>query len=179
MNRTVCVSFCGVVTALCTALMFFTGLIPVGTYAFPAMAGALMIVIVVEMGTAWAWPVYAASSILSYLIAGDREASLLFILFFGYYPILKAVIERHKKGFVSYLLKFIVFNAAMIAEYFISITVLSVPQESFYLFGVNLAVVFLAAGNLVFAVYDFGISSLVVAYYRRLHPSVSRLFRMK
>lgn len=179
MNRTVCVAFCGVITALSTVLMLFTGLIPIGTYALPAMAGVLLIVVVVELGTAWAWPVYAASSVLSYLVAGDREAAMLFILFFGYYPILKAMIERRRKGFLSYAFKFLVFNAAMIAGYFISITLLAVPQESFTLFGRNLAVAFLLAGNLAFLLYDIAVSSLVVTYYRRFHPMVSRMFRRK
>lgn len=179
MNRTVCVAFCGIITALSTVLMLFTGLIPIGTYALPAMAGVLLIVVVVELGTAWAWPVYAASSVLSYLVAGDREAAMLFILFFGYYPVLKAMIEKRRKGFLSYVLKFLVFNAAMVAGYFISITLLAVPPESFTLFGRNLAVVLLLAGNLVFFLYDAAISSLVVAYYRRFHPMVSRMFRRK
>lgn len=179
MNRTVCVVFCGMVTALSTVLMFFTGLIPIGTYAFPALAGALMITVVVELGTAWAWPVYTASSVLSYLVAGDREAAVLFILFFGYYPILKAVLEKRLKGAASYLVKFLVFNAAMIAAYFISVTLLSVPRESFFLFGFNFLWIFLIAGNLVFLLYDFAVSALVVSYYRRLHSVASRILHKR
>ncbi len=63
--------------------MFLTGLISIGTYALPAFSGILLIVVVIELGAGWAWPVYIASSILSLLIAGDKEAAMLFVVFFG------------------------------------------------------------------------------------------------
>ena len=37
-------------TALGVVLMFLTGLIPIGTYALPAIAGVLLIVAVIEIG---------------------------------------------------------------------------------------------------------------------------------
>ncbi len=106
MSRTIRLAFCGVITALCTVTMFLTGLISIGTYALPAFAGILLIVVVVELGVGWAWPVYLASSVLSLLLAGDKEAAMLFVVFFGYYPILKAQIEGMHRRVLSYLLKF-------------------------------------------------------------------------
>ena len=101
MNKSIRVAFCGIITALCTVLMFLTGLISIGTYALPAFAGILLIVVVIEMGTGWAWPVYIAVSVLSVLLSGDKEAALLFVLFFGYYPILKAVFEKMQKKYCT------------------------------------------------------------------------------
>lgn len=83
MSKSIRVAFCGIMTAFCTLLMFLTGLVPVGTYALPALAGVLLIVVVIEMGTGWAWSVYAASSVLSLFIAGDKEAAMLYIVFSG------------------------------------------------------------------------------------------------
>lgn len=180
MNKSICIAFCGIMTALCVVLMFLTGLIPVGTYALPALAGILLVVLVVEMGTSWAWPVYIASSALSVFLAADKEAAMLYVLFFGYYPILKAVIERRRLNTaITYLLKFSVFNVSMIAGYFVSIWVLGVPQDSFTMFGLNLPVLLLIAGNVTFAVYDYAISSVVVTYTRRFHKTVSRLLNRK
>lgn len=155
-------------------MMFLTGLISIGTYALPAFSGILLIVVVIELGAGWAWPVYIASSILSLLIAGDKEAAMLFVVFFGYYPILKAYIERIRHKFVSYLLKFSVFNAAMVLAFFLSIRLLGVPEDSFTVFGIYLPWAFLIAGNLVFAVYDYAISTLVVLYFQRFHRFVGK-----
>lgn len=173
-------AFCGVITALCVMLMFLTGLIPIGTYALPGLAGVLMIVVVVELGVSWAWPVYAASSFLSFLIAPDKEAALIYVIFLGYYPILKSLIERRRKGFLqTCLLKFAIFNAAMIAEYFLSIRILNIPQESFTVFGVSLPAAFLVLANITFAFYDYALSGLVVMYFKKFHQMLSRLLHSK
>lgn len=174
MGKSVRVAFCGIITALCTVLMFMTSLIPTATYALPALSGVLLIAVVVELGAGWAWPVYVAASILSLLLAGDKEAAMLFVLFFGYYPILKAAIEKIPGKSICYLLKFAVFNASMVIAFLLSIWVLGVPQESFTLFGVYLPFVFLIIGNLVFLLYDYAVSSLVVTYYQKVHKLVKK-----
>ena len=179
MSKSIRVAFCGIMTAFCTLLMFLTGLVPVGTYALPALAGVLLIVVVIEMGTGWAWSVYAASSVLSLFIAGDKEAAMLYIVFFGYYPIVKAVFEKIPKKYLSYLLKFTVFNISMVLGYVLSIWLLGVPEDSFTLFGLNLPILFLIFGNFVFFIYDYAVSGLVVTYYQRFHKLMSKFLRNK
>ena len=159
--------------------MIATGLIPIGTYALPALAGALCVIIVVEMGVKWAIPVYIAISVISLLLAADKEAVVLFIAFFGYYPILKAKLESLHKKLMEYLIKFAAFNAAMIIAFFITIYVLRVPQESFTMFGIYLPWVFLAVGNVVFIIYDYAVSGLVVVYCQRFRKSFNRFLHMK
>jgi len=177
LNRSIRVAFCGIITAFCTMLMFFTGLIPIGKYALPAFAGIILIVVVIEMGKSWAWSVYTATSILSILLAGDKEAAMLFVLFFGYYPILKSILEKIRKKYLVLVSKFAVFNSAMIACFFFSIQVLSVPQDSFTLFGIYLPWAFLILGNIAFVLYDYAISTLVVTYYQRFHKIVGKWLR--
>ena len=41
MKKSEQVALCGVVAALCTLLMFMTGMFPFSTYALPALAGLL------------------------------------------------------------------------------------------------------------------------------------------
>ncbi len=179
MNKSIRVAFCGILTALCTILMFLTGLISVGTYALPALSGILLVAVVIELGTAWAWPVYIAVSVLSLILAADKEAAVLYILFFGYYPIIKALLEKTGKKFWILVLKFIIFNVSIIACYFLSIKVLGVPAESFTFRGIYLPWVFLLVGNIAFILYDYAVSAIVVTYYQRFHPAVSRLLRLK
>ncbi|MCY1714212.1 hypothetical protein [Caproiciproducens galactitolivorans] len=174
MKKSFRLAFCGIITALCTVLMFLTGLISIGTYALPALSGVLLIAVVIEFGKSWAWPVYIAVSVLSLLLAGDKEAAMLFILFFGYYPILKSQIEKIHNRATVYLLKFAVFNVSMILGFFIGIQLLSVPKDSFTVRGIYLPWAFLLLGNFVFAVYDYALSLLVVSYFQRFHPYFSK-----
>lgn len=166
--------------ALCTAVMTLTGLIPIGTYAMPALAGAVLIAVVAEAGTSWAMSVYAAVSLLSVFLAADKEAVLFFVLFFGYYPVLKAVLEKHLRSrALRAAAKLMVFNAAAILEFWAAARFLGVPAESYSLFGHPVPWIFLLAGNFVFVVYDYALSLLVAAYFGRLHKLVAHLLHLK
>ena len=72
----------GIMGALSLMIMFLTAF-PYMTYALPAIAGAVLIPVVIELGSKWAWMVYACVSFLSLLIAPSLEAKVMFIAFFG------------------------------------------------------------------------------------------------
>jgi len=94
MKRSQQVALCGMVAALCTLLLFLTGMFPFSTYALPALAGLLMVSVAVETGASWAFTLYVAVSLLSLLLTPDKEAMLMFIAFFGHYPITKFQLEK-------------------------------------------------------------------------------------
>ena len=167
----------GLLTALGVVLMFLTGLIPIGTYALPAIAGVLLIVAVIEIGAKWAWMIYAAVAVLSLLFAADKEAALLFVLFFGYYPVLKSFLERISNKVLSWISKFAVFNVAVVACFFLAVNFLQLPEDSFTVFGIYLPCVFLILGNAVFLIYDIALSGLVATYVEKLHHRVTKTLK--
>ena len=167
----------GLLTALGVVLMFLTGLIPIGTYALPAIAGVLLIVAVIEIGAKWAWMIYAAVAVLSLLFAADKEAALLFVLFFGYYPVLKSFLERISNKVLSWISKFAVFNVAVVACFFLAVNFLQLPEDSFTVFGIYLPWVFLILGNAVFPIYDIALSGLVATYVEKLHHRVTKTLK--
>lgn len=167
------VSIGGVVGALSVVLMLLTSLVPFGTYAFPAFAGMLLVCVVIELGYSWAFIVYTVVSALSFVFLTDKEAALYYVIFLGFYPILKGLIERLRFIVLQYILKFSVFNVCMVIAFYISITLLSIPKESFNLFGVYLPWVFLLLGNTVFLVYDYCISKVVTVYILKIHKLLS------
>ncbi|MFR4142904.1 MAG: hypothetical protein ACLT1K_02405 [[Clostridium] leptum] len=167
----------GLLTALGVVLMFLTGLIPIGTYALPAIAGVLLIVAVIEIGAKWAWMIYAAVAVLSLLFAADKEAALLFVLFFGYYPVLKTFLERISNKVLSWISKFAVFNVAVVACFFLAVNFLQLPEDSFTVFGIYLPWVFLILVNAVFLIYDIALSGLVATYVEKLHHRVTKTLK--
>ena len=158
------VAFGAVVAALSLVLMLLTGIIPVGTYALPCLSGILLTIIVIEFGIPWAFGVYFAVSVLSFLMVSDKEAALYYVLILGIYPILKSLFERIQIKWLSFVIKLLYFNLSAVAAFYVSIFVLSIPIESFSLFGINMPLAFLAAGNLVFVVYDICVTRLVTIY---------------
>ena len=164
----------GVTAALGLVLMMLTSLVPVGTYAFPAFAGMLLIFIVIEIGSAWAYAVFAATAILSFLLTADKEAALLYAIFLGYYPVLKSLIERVKSRGIQYCIKLALFNAAMIGAFFIAVGLLSIPRDSFNINGVYLPWLFLAIGNIAFIIYDICITRIVTIYMLKWHKKLNK-----
>ena len=165
MKKTYPLALCAVISSFSAVLMFLTGFIPVGTYATPCIAGVLLCVIVIEVGYPAAVAAYVAVSILSLLISADKEAVLYYMLFFGFYPVLKGLVEKLKSKVFQYALKFAVFNVCMIATFFLALSVLSVPKESFVVFGFYLPWAFLLAGNVIFIMYDVCLTRLITTYY--------------
>ena len=154
------IALCAIIAALAVMLMLITSLIPVGTYALPCFAGVLLIAIVIEYGAKWALGVYAVVSVLSFFVAGDKEAVLYFAMLFGYYPVLKAFIEgKLKSKLVQYVLKFALFNAAAVGSFFIATKL------------------FLAFGNLFFLLYDFALTTFVMFYVRKIREKLLHIFK--
>lgn len=170
-------AFCGVIAALSTAVLFLTGVLPVATLAAPALAGLFLIAVVAETDIKHGFGTYFVVCVLAALVAPDREAALIFVLFFGYYPVLYGLLSRMKNVPVRYLLKFLLFNFAMVLDAVLAVFVLGIPAEEFFAQGRLFAAVLLIAANVVFAIYDFSINGLIVFYIRRLHPFVRKYLK--
>lgn len=179
MKRSARLAFSGVLCALslvCLLLTFF----PFATYALPALAGVFLMPLVVECGKITALSAYAAVSALALLVVPDMEAKALFIAFFGYYPVLKAAAESLRSRLAEWFIKLLVFNAAVVGAYTLlasigfSLQEFAVPQLPLSLTAVLL--LFLAAGNVVFILYDIGLTRFLPLYFQRLQPLFRRLF---
>lgn len=153
-------------------------------YALPAMAGILTMFAVIELDKKWAAGIYAATSILGLLLVPNKEAVVIYAVFFGYYPILKAVVESKLPRAAEYAVKFLVFNVALVLDFFIMTKIFGMPFESFM--GIEgetggwvkyIVPILLVLGNLTFTVFDFGTTQLVTGYLRFWQKRFRRLFR--
>ena len=166
----------GILCALSLVCMLLT-ILPISEMGLPALAGAVLIPIILEIGVKWGWMSYACVALLSLLITPSMEAKVLFIAFFGYYPVLKALIERLRKIWLEWIIKLAVFNLTMIGAYWIMLTFLGLPADSFEIFGLDLPFVILAIGNVAFVLYDIALTGVITTYLRVLQPKLARLFR--
>lgn len=177
-KKTAKIAFCGLISALGVVIMFLTGLIPVATLALPAIAGCLLIAVVAEAGIGWGICAYAVTAVLSFFIAPDREAALFYILFFGYYPVIFAVLGRIKRRVLQYGAKLLVFNAAVILEVIIAVNLLGIPFEQMEMLGKFTAPVLLVMANLVFVIYDIALDRLITDYYRKYRGKIRQVFKV-
>lgn len=169
----------GVVAALGVVLMLFQGLVPAASIGIPALAGCLLIPVVAEAGVPWAFGSYGATAALSLLLAPDREAALIYTLFFGYYPALFALLGRVRQKPLRALLKLLAFNAAAVSEALLALYLLHIPLGSLTFLGIHTPLWLLLAANVVFLAYDYALAGLIATYFQRLHPRLSRTLQGK
>lgn len=170
-------AFGGIIAALSIVFMFSTGIIPTLTYAIPALSGALLMAVVIEISPAFAGAIYLAVSILSLLVVADKEAAVMYVAFFGYYPIIKSFIERKTNKTISWIIKYIIFNISMVASYFVVAKVFMISFDDIEFLGKWALPGLLFVGNLVFALYDVALTRLVTAYLIRWQKYVKRVFK--
>lgn len=178
MKQTGRIALGGLLAALalvCMALTAFSW----GTFLLPALAGIVLIPYVVEAGPRRAWLLYAAVGLLSLWISPSRSAQLFFIVFFGYYPILKCLLERLRRRWLEWTLKFAVFNLSFAGAFALLTFAFSLPVKTVSVGGISITWLLPALGNLACWLYDRALSDLVGQYMRRLHPQVARMFRLR
>ena len=176
MKQNVKIRLCGITVALSVVFMLLS-YFPYFTYAIPAITGLLTMMLVIEINVKWAFAAYVAASVLVFIFA-EPESKLMYICLFGYYPIIKALIERINKPVIEWVLKLVVFNAAVLLIYVVFAGMFGISLDDFNVIGKYGVYIFWAFGNAVFVLYDITVSRLSGTYMYRIHPKVKKLLRI-
>ncbi len=175
MKRTSKITLCAVCSALSVVFMLL-GYFPYLTYAVPAVAGLFVMIPLIEVGTSYAFASYAVSSAIVFLVA-EPETKVLYILLLGYYPIVKALIERLRKAPLEWVLKLILFNVTVAATYFALKFLTNIDVEDFGPLGKYGAYVFVVLCNIAFVMYDIAVSRISVLYFSRIRGKIGFFFK--
>jgi len=138
--------------ALAVVLMSLGTLIPVATYTCPVLCCLILQTVLNLCGGRMAWAWYGAVTILSLLMAPDKEAAAVFGAI-GYYPIVKPKLERRK---VPWLWKGLLFNASILVMYAILLELIGMEQlvQEFSGMGTAMTGILLLLGNVTFYLLD-------------------------
>jgi len=163
------------VTALSVMLMLLTGVFPMMDFALPALAGVLLISVVVELGRKWAALCWLAVSLVSFFVAPLKDSALFYFVLLGHYPILKSMIEGLRRPVLEWVLKFGCLN--LTAGIGLAAVVWLFRMED-YMGVLEAAPLMLLGGllllNAVFFVYDIALTRLVSAYIGFFRPRYIR-----
>lgn len=176
MKKSYYVSFGAVMSAAAVGILFLTGVFPYATYGLPALAGAAFLPLVIEFGPRKALLPYFAASLLGLFIAPDKEAAVLFVFFFGFYPIIKSAIEKSNSSFYRILLKFLCFNLFVTLAYLVIVFLLGIREvlSEFAFLGQFVIVGVLLFANLAFFLYDMALTNLARLYLFILRPKFKK-----
>jgi len=156
--------------ALCVISLFVASVWPMGRFGLVAFASLFVAAAVIEGGIASGISVFVVSSIIGMLILPNRAAPLLFIIFFGYYPFAKSLIEHIKYNILQWVIKLALFNAATVIVWILMREILLDAIGNNVVFSIDFISfpLIMIGGSIVFLVYDFGFTKLIWFYINRI-----------
>lgn len=146
--------------AVCVVIMLLGAVIDLGTYAAALLAGVAGIPYGQKYGRKYQLMVFAASALLSFMLVPNIEQNLMYLGFFGWYPVLWPSLEKLAQV-TKYIVKFVIFNVCFISVEALLMLVL-VPEAM----GSTLFVIFVITANVTFFAYDYMIPLLDVPFKR-------------
>ena len=163
-EKTWTVALSGVLAAMSLALLYLASVLPTGQLGVAAVAGLFPMAAVISAGWKAGVCCWLASGLLGLLIVPGKGIALLFLLFFGLYPVVKSLIERMKKLVLEWICKLILFNADLLLCLQVAGGILmgSLPEQLRELW------LLWPVLNAVFIVYDIGLSRLAPLYINRV-----------
>jgi len=161
-------------SALSAVSLYFASVWPTGQVGIVAFSSLFVAAAVIEMGIVQGIYVFIVSSLLGILLLPDKAAPLLYILFFGFYPVIKSSSEMVRSRMLQWVIKLAVFNAALTVIWFF-------VRWIFIDFGENspgTAIIYLF-GNVIFIVFDYGYTKLIWFYLNRISKYIKKGIRDK
>ena len=169
-------AYCGIVAALCVALMLLGAVIPIAMFIAPAVASFLIATVCVECGLQMALTAYAAVSLLALLFVPDKEVALIFTVLLGYYPLVKPKFERIRPALLRGVCKLLLCNGAVLAMYgliYLLVPMGSISQE-LRTTAMAATLVTLAMGNVAFLLYDRALHNMLMMYRLVWQPKLHK-----
>ena len=111
------IALCGVLGALSITFLLSGYLFPFATYVSPAIAAALLLIVVYEFGIKTGLTLYTAVSLLALMLVPDYELVFMFIFVFGLYTVIKMPLDRKLGKKAGILAKLVYINMALAVSY--------------------------------------------------------------
>lgn len=173
-------ALCGIISSLAVVIMLSTYLSPFLVYTAPAFSGLLLLLIINELGCKWATGTYVTVSLISAFVIADKEASVFYIMFFGFYPILGYVLNKKiRNQLIRTVLKLISFNLSCLISFAVCMYVLSLDMSDITEGGLFFTITFAVLMNILFFIYDLLILRLQELYVKKLRKKFRKLFNIR
>ncbi|MCI8422588.1 MAG: hypothetical protein HFF50_03500 [Lawsonibacter sp.] len=147
----------GVLAAGSLVVLFLAGWAPSGRLGLTAAAGLFPMAAVLAGGRSAGYLCWGASALLGLILLPDKGLALLYLVFFGLYPVAKSGLESRRSRALAWLLK-LGYCSGVLALCRCALKEWIPPVQGW---------MFFLLGNLIFIVYDAGLSQLIARLVRR------------
>ena len=156
------IAFSAIALALTIICLYGASFLPTGRLAALALASLFGGICISQYGVRYGVALYVGASILALLFIPRRMFVLIYILFLGYYPIIKLYIEKLNKLWAEWILKVLFFNVLLLVFY-IAFKLFFMPIFNATLTTLLLQYlgVVIIALEIVFVIYDLALSYMI------------------
>ncbi len=156
------------VTALLAALslvvLYLSAFSPAARMGVVAAAGLIPAGAVISVGLGAGFCCYGVTGLLGLLLVPDKGNVLLYLLFFGLYPMIKCLCERLRRISLEWVCKLVFFNLILVLCWF-GLRTIFLP---FLPGALSQTWMVWLVGNVAFLIYDIGFTKLIVLYIKRI-----------
>ncbi|MCR1898378.1 hypothetical protein NSA47_05165 [Irregularibacter muris] len=114
------ITFGAMMVILTVLTLYSTSLLPFNKLFLLGLSSFFITIVVIHHGKRQGLLVYTASSLLSLMVIPNKAIALAYVLFFGYYGVLKSFIEGVNNLFIEWVLKLLCFHIALVAIYLLA-----------------------------------------------------------
>lgn len=157
----------GIVTLLSTISLYVSSVLPTNRLFFFALSTFFLAAIILENDVKFAALVYISSSLLGFIIIPNKVVVLPYIIFFGYYAIVKSLIERINILPIEILIKLLLFNLST----YITYSIVSTALLGEIIIKLPAWILFILL-QLVFVIYDYFFSLGIYYYRNKIRPKI-------
>lgn len=173
MKKSKKIALCAILSAFSVLALFAGAVIDVLSMTMTAIASLFVVIVMIEVGNPYPYLVWGVTSALSMILLPNKLPAILYLLFGGIYPILKAQFER-LHPVISWILKLSVINTALLL-------IVTATKYIFYLndSSIDFTVPFLVLGNAALVLYDIALTKIVLLYIVKIrhHMGLKNYFQ--
>ena len=158
------IALVGILAALSLVFLYLSTIAPAARMGIVAIAGLFPAGAVVSAGLGAGFFCYGVAGLLGLLLLPVKSNALLYLLFFGLWPMLKSLLEQLPTRPLEWVCKLAVFNGILTLFWF-GLRALFLPFLPSYL---QAGWMVYAVGNIAFVIYDIGFSKLIGFYVARV-----------
>lgn len=167
------ITFSAICLALTVIFLYAASALSTGRLAALGLASLLCGICVSRFGVRYGIALYVGASLLALLLLPSKLFALFYVLFAGYYPIIKLFIEKLRKLWAEWILKVLFFNLILVLLYIVVklffMPVLSSALALLILQYLGPAILIL---QVVFIIYDWMLSYMI-GYYDQFIRRIS------
>ena len=164
-------ALCGILAAASVALLFL-GSYTVLDLSVVFICALITAVVVVETGNVYSWIFAGVCTALAFLLLPSKLYAFEYMFLGAAYPIIKSICERHLRlpAPVLLVIKVAVLDLMRLACLLLAKYVFTAGEDYY-----PLGILTMAAGTLVFALFDYVMSRCITLYILKIRPKLKFL----